>query len=189
VPLPVNFKGVQVVVGGLSAPIYYISPTQLTIQVPSELPPGEYEALIAVNGTYTLPQPVDLRPVAPGVVAFPDGTLVAQHSSDFSLVSATSPAKPSEVLIVYLVGMGATSVNVPSGSPAPRDQLVLASTPVTMTIDGQPVQTPFVGLTPGGVGLYQINLIVPANVRAGAVPVTITQGGIAANATTLPVAR
>jgi uncharacterized protein (TIGR03437 family) len=188
VPLPINFKGVQVLVGGLNAPLYYISPTQLTIQIPSELTAtNQYQALISVNGAFTLPQPVDLVPVAPGVVAFADGSLVAQHSSDFTLVDANRPAKPGEVLIIYLVGLGGTSVNVQSGTPAPLSQLVVANTPAVVTIDGQTAQTPFVGLTPGGIGLYQINLIVPSNARAGKLPVTITQGGIAANATTLLV--
>jgi uncharacterized protein (TIGR03437 family) len=187
VPLPVVFKGVQVLVGGLNAPIYYISPTQLTVQIPSELnATNEYQAIIAVNGAYTLPQPVDLVPVAPGVVAFPDGSLVAQHSSDYSLVSAAKPAKPGEVLIIYLVGLGATSVNVPSGNPAPADQLVTANTSVTVTIDGQPVKTPFVGLTPGGIGLYQIDLVVPPGIK-GNVSVAITQAGATANVTTLLV--
>ena len=188
VPLPSLFKGVQVLIGGLAAPLYYIGPTQLTVQIPSELTAtNEYQALIAVNDAYSLPQPVDLVPVAPGVVAFPDGSLVAQHSADFSLVDATKPAKPGEALVIYLVGLGATSVNVPSGTAAPGNPLANVSNPVTVTIDGQPVQTLFVGLTPGGVGLYQINLTVPANARAGKVPVVITQSGIAANATTLLV--
>jgi uncharacterized protein (TIGR03437 family) len=190
VPLPVNFKNVQVLVGGLSAPIYYISPTQLTIQVPSELTAtNEYQALISVNNAYSLPQPIDLVPVAPGVVAFPDGSLVAQHSADFSLVTAASPAKPGEVLIVYLVGLGATNVAVPSGNPAPTNQLISVSNPVIVTIDGETVQTPFVGLTPGGVRLYQINLVVPTDAKAGKLPVTITEAGIAANSTTLLVQR
>ncbi len=189
-PLPVDFQGVQVLVGGLSAPIYYISPTQLTIQVPSELTAtNEYQALIVAGNAYSLPQPVDVVPVAPGVVAFPDGSIVAQHSADFSLVSSTSPAKPGEVLIVYLVGLGATNVVVPSGTPAPSNQLISVSSPVTVTIDGETVQTPFVGLTPGGVGLYQINLVVPADAKTGKLPVTITEAGIAANPSTLLVQR
>lgn len=189
-PLPVDLQGVQVLVGGLSAPIYYISPTQLTIQVPSELTAtSEYQAIIVVGNAYSLPQPVDVVPVAPGVVAFPDGSIVAQHSADFSLVSSTSPAKPGEVLIVYLVGLGATDVVVPSGTPAPSNQLISVSNPVTVTIDGETVQTPFVGLTPGGVGLYQINLVVPADAKTGALPVTITEAGIAANPSTLLVQR
>jgi len=190
VPLPTVFKNVQVLVGGLSAPLYYISPNQLTIQIPSELTAtNEYQALISVNNAYSLPQPVDLVPVAPGVVAFPDQSLVAQHSADFSLVSATSPAKPGEVLIIYLVGLGATNVAVPSGNPTPSNQLISVSNPVSLTIDGETVQTPFVGLTPGGVGLYQINLVVPADAKNGKLPVTITQAGISTNPTTLLVQR
>lgn len=188
VPLPVLFDGVQVIVGGLNAPLYYVSPTQLTVQIPSELTAtNEYQAIIASNGAYTLPQPVDLVPLAPGVAAFSDGTLIAQHAADFSLVDSNHPARPGEFLIIYLVGLGPTSVSVPSGTPAPGNQLITTTNSVTVTIDGQAVQTPFVGLTPGGVGLYQINLLVPANARAGKLPVTVTENGVAANATTLLV--
>ncbi len=187
VPLPTSFNGVQVLMGGLSAPIYYVSPNQLTIQVPSELAaPAEYQALISSNGGYTLPQPMDLVPVAPGVVAFPDGSLVAQHS-DYSLVSSTSPAKPGETLTIYLVGMGATSVTVPSGAASPADPLAVVSNSAQVTIDGQTAQTVFTGLTPGGVGLYQINLTVPPTAKAGKLPVVITQAGVTTNATTLLV--
>ena len=57
----------------------------------------------------------------------------------------------------------------------------------TVTIDGQPAATVFTGLTPGGVGLYQINLTVPPTAKAGKLPVVITQGGVTTNATTLLV--
>jgi uncharacterized protein (TIGR03437 family) len=187
VPLPTLYKGVQVLMGGLSAPLYYVSPTQLTLQVPSELAaPAEYQALIAVGNAYTLPQPMDLVPLSPGVVAFPDGSLVAQHG-DYSLVDATKPAKPGEALVIYLVGMGATSAPVASGTPAPATALISTSTPATVTIDGQAAQVIFSGLTPGGIGLYQINLLVPASAKAGKLPVIIKQGTVSSNQTTLLV--
>ena len=44
------------------------------------------------------------------------------------------------------------------------------------------------GLTPGFVGLYQINARVPAGVAAGAaVPLLLTQSGVASNTVTLAV--
>ena len=186
--LPVLFQGVQVLIGGMNAPVYFVSPTHINVQLPNELTATqEYQALVIVNGALTLPQPLDLVPVTPGVVALPDATLVAQHSADFSLVDASHPAKPNEVLFIYLEGLGGTSGNVASGVPSPGSPLAVVSSPVTVTIDGQPAQTLFTGLTPGLVGLYQINLIVPPNAKAGKLPVTITQGGLSANATTLSV--
>src|SRR5207244_1980895 len=56
-PLPTKFKGVEAVIGGISAPIYYISKTQLTIQIPNELAPNKpQQVLLAVGNTYTIPQ-------------------------------------------------------------------------------------------------------------------------------------
>jgi uncharacterized protein (TIGR03437 family) len=46
----------------------------------------------------------------------------------------------------------------------------------------------FSGLAPGFVGLYQVNVLVPADVAAGsAVPVTISIGGATSNTATIVV--
>jgi uncharacterized protein (TIGR03437 family) len=55
-------------------------------------------------------------------------------------------------------------------------------------VDGQNAETPFAGLTPGGVGLYQINFVVPSSAKSGNLPVVVTQNGVTANVVTLPVA-
>jgi uncharacterized protein (TIGR03437 family) len=186
VPLPNSFQGVEAIVGGLSAPLFYVSKTQLVVQVPSELAPNKtYSGILVANGQYTLPQPVDLVAANPGTVAFSDGRLVAQHG-DYTLVDSSRPAKPGETLTIYLVGMGATNPAVPSGAPAPVDPLARVPGVVKVVVDGQPAVVSFAGLTPGGVGLYQINFAVPA-VRSGTLDVVITQDGVAANATQLVV--
>ena len=60
---------------------------------------------------------------------------------------------------------------------------------VQVTVDGQPADVLFAGLTPGGVGLYQINFVVPASARSGNLDVEITQEGAKANTTKLLVGR
>ncbi len=188
VPLPTTFRGVEALIGGVDAPFFYVSKGQLVIQVPSELAPKRtYSALIAANNQYSIPQDVDLVAVTPGTVAFGDGRLVAQHG-DFSLVDATNPAKSGEALTIYLVGMGGTNPSVQSGTPAPS---TLASVPsqVTVTVASQSAKILFAGLTPGGVGLYQINFIVPAGLLSGDLPVVISQDGVLANSTTLTVSN
>jgi len=59
---------------------------------------------------------------------------------------------------------------------------------VTVTIAGKAAAVEFAGLTPGLVGLYQVNARVPEGVAAGsAVPLVITQNGVPSNTVTIAV--
>ena len=191
-PLPTQFQNTQLLVGSFGSPLYFLSGNQLDAQIPAELnTPQKYPAVAVVNGALTLPITITIAPVSPGVAAYADGSAIAQHN-DFTLVTQSSPAHPGESLMIYLSGMGATNPPVASGQVAPGakvgDTLASAVIQPEVEVDGQTAQIEFAGLTPGGVGLYQINFVVPNNVSAGSVQLTVTQQGIAANATTLPVA-
>jgi uncharacterized protein (TIGR03437 family) len=164
-PLPTAFNGTSVIVGGMQAPLYYVSPGQINAQIPFELQPGiQYQVIVSANGALTTPQPIQLSAATPGLAAFADGTLIAQHS-DGSVVSLTSPAKAGEYLVAYLAGLGDTTVPVASGTASPSTPLAQPSDTPALTING--VQSPFLfaGLTPGLVGLYQMNFQVPAVCR------------------------
>ena len=189
VPLPTVFDGIETLIGGVDSPFFYVSKTQLVVQVPNELSANKtYSALLVANGQFSIPQDVDFVPAVPGTVTLADGTLVAQHAN-FSLVTAASPAKPGEPLTMYLVGMGATNQTVASGNPAPSNPLATVTFAPQVTIDGQTAPISFAGLTPGGVGLYQINFNVPSTAKTGTLDVVITQNGIPANATKLIVSQ
>jgi uncharacterized protein (TIGR03437 family) len=57
-----------------------------------------------------------------------------------------------------------------------------------VTIGGVAATVSFSGLAPGNVGLYQVNVQVPAGVTAGArVPVMMTINGQQANVVTIAV--
>jgi uncharacterized protein (TIGR03437 family) len=188
-PLPTSFNGVQVIVSGRPAGIYYVSKNQLTIQIPSELPVNKPAQIVLLAGNaVTLPQEIFLNQFAPGVLAFADGTLVAQHGANpLQLVDATHPAKPGEVLVAYLVGMGATNPAVPSSVASPANPPAVVPGGAQVTVGGQTALVSFVGLTPGFVGLYQLNFAVPQNAQPGMLDVVISQGSINANTTKLIV--
>ena len=189
-PLPTTFSGTQVLIGGLSAPIYYVSAGQLNVQVPAELASNQqYPILVSVNGAITVPDQLNMVTLQAGVDSFIDGTLVAQHSADFSLVSAASPAKPGETLVIYLLGMGATNPPVASGQPAPSNPLAMVTVQPTITVGGQSAHVDFAGLAPGFAGLYQIDFDVPATASSGNLPVVISQNGVTTNSTNLPVSQ
>jgi uncharacterized protein (TIGR03437 family) len=190
VPLVTQYKGTQVLVGGYEAPLYFVSPSQLNAQIPFELAPDRQYAIVAsANGALTLPETIDLAPVQPGVAAFADGTLIAQHT-DFQLVDAQHPAKRGEYLIMYLVGLGATDPPVASGAAAPTGPFAKPVVSPTVTVDGENSDIYFAGLTPGGVGLFQIDFKVPDDAKLGTpLDVVVTQGNVTANVTQLVVAQ
>jgi len=175
-----------VLVGGLPAPMYYVSPGQINAQIPFELQPGQqYQVIVSANGALTTPDSIQLSAAAPGLAAFGDGTLIAQHS-DGSLVSTTSPAKSGEYLVAYLAGLGDTNVNLASGAASPSSPLAIPTDTPVLNINGAPHPLLFAGLTPGLVGLYQMNFQVPTGLPAGTITIVLAQGGASSNQTTLP---
>jgi uncharacterized protein (TIGR03437 family) len=190
-PLPNIFNGTIVVVGGGQVPLYFLSDGQLDVEIPADLPATQQHAIVvSANGALTIPDLIDIVPVQLGVAAYTDGHVIAQHGADFSYVTASSPAKPGEVLVIYLSGMGATNPAVKSGDPAPgTEPLARVTVAPTLTVDGQNADIGFAGLSPGFVGLYQVNFTVPPTARNGDLDVVIMQNGVPANITKLPVAK
>jgi len=55
-------------------------------------------------------------------------------------------------------------------------------------VGGKPAVVQFAGLTPGFIGLYQVNVQIPEGVTAGsAVPLVVTSGGVPSNTVTLGI--
>jgi len=190
-PLPNIFNGTIVVVGGVQVPLYYLSDGQLDAEIAVDLPVNQQHAIVvSANGALTLPDQIDVVPVQLGVAAYTDGHVIAQHGVDFSYVTASSPAKPGEVLVIYLSGMGPTNPAVKSGDPAPgAEPLARVTLAPTVMVDGQNADIGFAGLSPGFVGLYQVNFTVPPSAKNGDLNLVIIQNGVAANITKLPVAK
>jgi uncharacterized protein (TIGR03437 family) len=197
-PLPTMFDKTFAQVGAYQAPLYFLSSGQLNIQIPYELTASEQiPILLSVNNALTLPVTLDIVPTAPGVLSAFNGPtppslqndayIIAQHSN-FSLVTTNDPANPGEYLVMYLVGLGATNPPVLSGAPSPSPpNLASVTNAVTVTVDSQPATVLFAGLTPGFVGLYQVNFQVPVGANSGNAKVEVTQNGVAANPTLLPI--
>jgi uncharacterized protein (TIGR03437 family) len=190
-PLPTIFNGTIIVMGGSQVPLYYLSDGQLDAEIAVDLPANQQHAVVvSANGALTLPDQIDVVPVQLGVAAYADGHVIAQHGADFSYVTASSPAKPGEVLVIYLSGMGPTNPAVKSGDPAPgAEPLARVTLAPTVTVDSQNADVGFAGLSPGFVGLYQVNFTVPPAAKNGDLTLVIVQNGVTANITKLPVAK
>jgi uncharacterized protein (TIGR03437 family) len=189
VPLPTSFQGTTVTIAGIDAPLFYAGSGQINLQIPAELPSyGTYPVVVTVNGAVGVPDSITIADVSPGVAAYADGTLIAQHL-DYSLVSTAKPAVPGETLIMYLAGLGTTNPAVPTNGIAPSaEPLARPVVPVTVTVAGAPAATPYAGLTPGAIGLAQIDFTIPLDAKPGNLTVLVKQNGVTANSVTVAVA-
>jgi hypothetical protein len=187
IPLATALNGTSVIIGGIQAPLFYVSPGQINVQVPFELDSSkQYQLVVSANGAIATPQTIQLSPATPGIAAFSDGTLLAQHQ-DGTLVLPVSPALPGEYIVMYLLGMGGTDNPVTSGNGSPFDPLARPNVTPVVTLGGTQIPVAFAGLTPGLVGLYQINIQVPQNIAGGNQVLTVSQGGNVSNTTILPI--
>ena len=63
--LPTSFDGVSVTIDGRPAFVYYISPTQVNVQAPSDTALGTVNVLVDNNGAVSPPATARLQTVAP----------------------------------------------------------------------------------------------------------------------------
>jgi uncharacterized protein (TIGR03437 family) len=92
--------------------------------------------------------------------------------------NTSAPATTGDYLVIYALGLGAVTPTLAVEDGAPASTYEYAVGPVTATIGGVPATVLFAGLTPGFVGLYQVNVTVPAGITPGnQIPVTVSVAG------------
>ena len=175
--LPTSLSGVSVTIDGNAAFIYYISPTQINVQVPSDSTLGNVQVVVDNNGMMSAPATAPLQAYAPAFFMVP-GTSYAIASKLPNYAAAGTPAAPAhagDMLVLWATGLGPTIPAAPAGvevSGAPAT----ATLPV-LTVGGVQVQVLGAALAPGTAGLYQITVQLPANVPTGTVAVQASIGG------------
>ncbi len=190
-PLGTTMGGVRVLVNNVPAPVYFVSYGQINFQVPYEATEGTATVVVEANGLRSNGVTVPIANRAPrmlrlgignyGIFVNQDGTFPLPRNS--AIGAAGRPARAGDTLVMYAIGLGPTSPTVGNGTAAPSSPLAtITPMPVlqfgSLSISIEDATTPlFVGLTPGFVGLYQINVTVPAAVEKGPnVPVFLNMG-------------
>jgi uncharacterized protein (TIGR03437 family) len=174
-PFPTTFNGVQVMINQAAAPIYYVSPTQISVVVPYNTTADSVAQIYVVNnGADSNLVSTFTGATSTGVFTEPVGGIgnAAALHPDNSAITESSPAHIGETVAVYLTGMGPVSPRVSDGAAAPTNQLsYTTATPFVYLLDtaGHYLQAPltFSGLAPGFAGLYQIDFTVPSGLVSG----------------------
>lgn len=177
-PLPTTLGEVCVMVNDRALPLWYVSPDLIQGQLPENLT-GLARLTVRAPGGLSAPWDLQILPAAPAVFrAGGDGTATVLRAKNNEPVTLTNPVHPKDALVIFATGLGAVAPAVPAGEAAPAQPLSSVLLPPTVRLGGVDLPLIFAGLTPGQVGVYQVNAYVPDHVPEGmSVPLTIEQGG------------
>jgi len=187
---PTTLGGVQVLMNGVAAPIYYVSPSQISVVVPYALDPTATPSVpflqiqVVNGGTKSNAVTWFLNDNAPGLfTAGQNGTGLAaalryDSSGTPSIITASNPTHKGETISLFLTGLGAVTPTITDGGLGPSGPLSQAVAytnnymavyfnDYTNNVVGAQATINFAGLAPGLAGLYQMNVVVPSTVGPG----------------------
>jgi uncharacterized protein (TIGR03437 family) len=180
---PTSLGGASVTVNGELAPLTYASPTQVNAQMPLDITPGMATVVVKVGTTTSNSVAATVPATAvPGLFISGANRAIVQNYPSYATNSPASPAPAGSVIVAYFTGGGPVqggSVLV-TGHPTPSQAFAVTELS-SATIGGTTATLDYVGLTPGFIGLYQANIVVP-KIAAGDHNLVITIGGTASPA-------
>jgi uncharacterized protein (TIGR03437 family) len=191
VPLPANLGEIRVSVNGTPAPLLFVSSSKISFQCPMLAPGTPIQVQVESEAGVKILEGMMLEatPALYTLDSSGSGQAVALVAGSNNLAMprtegiAGQPARKGEFLAIYANGLGETEEQVAPGAPAPVDHLVPVKNKVRVYLGGIEIEPAFVGLSPGAIGLYQINSAIPPEVPTGAaiplyIEVTLRDGSI-----------
>jgi len=189
-PSPTTYDGVSVTISDskgniTSAPLIFVSPSQVTFQVPSSVAAGTARVTVQGSASSQAASNVVIAPVAPAVFTVNGNGLVAGY------VTRVSSGGTQTVEPAYAVNPEGSFSASPISMGSATDQVYLAIyatgveaaglSNVSVTVNG--VNTPVLYAGSAGYsGVDQINVLLPASLAgSGTVALQVTASGIPAN--------
>lgn len=183
---PVSVAGVSVWISAVNAPLVYLSPTQISFQIPWETATGpDVEVKVTRNGADSSIEPITIaEPTAPSMFLseFSNGVAWVTGAGCATLECAVQPGGSYQ-----LWGNGFGPKNAPSKDGLPATfagsltPLEVPGGPASclLTIGGQPAVVQYCGAAPGEI-IDQLNFVYPAGVTSSApyVDAALTINGV-----------
>ncbi len=178
-PLPGKLGNVCVSANGGVLPLLFVSPNQINAQMDfGSIGPTDIQVHTLAGASDVFVQQIATAAPAIFGIRGPDNRrYAAVFREDNTLSTLSNALRPNETAVVYLTGLGQVAPLAVAGEAASDTVLTETLESVVVAFGGVPADILFSGLTPGFVGLYQINVRLPSFVPLGAnVPMTITAG-------------
>ncbi len=186
---PTVLSGTSVAIGGKSAYVSYISPTQVNVQVPSDATTGSQELILSTFAGSSTALHVTVNGLEPGLFSpasfniggkqrawaiFPDNSTIVLPTGAISGITSQK-AKAGDVITLYGVGFGPVTPSIPAGQLV--QQLNTITADYEFLLGGVKAEVQYAGLAPQLVGVYQFNIKVPNVGSADPVPLVVTIAG------------
>jgi uncharacterized protein (TIGR03437 family) len=189
-PLVQSLAGTVVQWNNRLLPLLFVSPEQINVQAPSDLPEGEQTFSVRTGNQATIPGKVQVVRNAPGLFGFTlaEKFYVAATHEDGSVVSPDRPARRGQTITLVGTGFGPFQRPLMDGFPAPLTPPNPLADPVAIRL-GELTLTPVSAIaSPGQVGLVALRLLIPEDLApASEVPVTAFVNGRSSNTALLPL--
>jgi uncharacterized protein (TIGR03437 family) len=169
-PLPTTLNGVQILFNGAPVPLFFAGPNQINFQVPMAAPQSgtvDLQVIEVATGRVLGDTTAVMFTAVPGLFTQTGngiGTAVAQNQ-DGTLNTPTNPAVQGSTIVFYGTGQGYIAGAPPDGtiSNAPlqsaRQPIVIMGPQYVPSANIQ-----YAGLSPGLVGVWQVNVLIPESV-------------------------
>lgn len=179
--LPVDLGLTSVHVAGVAAPLVKVSPTDITFQLPFQIPDDTAEIVVSSPFGRTDPVTIPLCPAQPGIFPGRVSGGVSAAVEDTNNPGSGVLARAGGLLEIYGTGFGAVSPPGRTGRAGlsrPR-QRVVAETEAW--VDEEIVTVTLSALASLEAGVYVVTLDLPADLEAGDHTVKIAVGGHESN--------
>ena len=166
-PTVLTGTGCNVLIGGLAANVFYVSPTQINFLVPSLLRPGRTDIQVVLNGIAGPIIPLDLAVASPALFQLDPQTVIATRI-DGSLITNDVPARRGDIVTLYATGLGETVPPAVYSTAATKAAALKRLAEFRLLLDGSALDASLIlyaGVAPGFAGLYQINVQIPNTVN------------------------
>jgi uncharacterized protein (TIGR03437 family) len=193
-PLSTSLGGTTLRIGGIAAPLFFVSVGQINAQVPWNAATGTAQLTVTTAAGTSAVASVTIQDASPGLFSQTSngrgpGAVQNYVSQQQAPVSNTPGAtvNPGGIVIIYGTGFGKVT-NPPADGAAAGAATQTTLVSPTVMIGGRQATVQYSGLAPGYVGLYQINAVIPTGTPEGCyLPTTVTFAGTVSNTVTIGV--
>jgi len=189
-PLASTLDNVMVKADGQPVPLFFVSPAQINIQLPSNVPAGDHTLTVHMDGKPDATAEFTVARNAPGLygTAVNSQTFAVATHQDGSTISVSSPARRGEVVSLYGTGFGPYNPQPPDGVVVPTGTKYPLADTAQLLMGEQQIEPVWAGAAAGRVGIAVVQLKIDDSIpHATNVALQLRVNEAESNSVLLPV--